>query len=538
MYFQSLKRAVAKRVWWLLPILPFVLAAGLCLDYMGTLPNYLPIDDSYIILSYARNVLEHGEVFSYNPGTLSTGITSPLYCLLLAAGKALTGDWIASVRLVGGLSFVLGLGTGGIWLWRICGGQARGAIAAGIFSVIWGCWGYADFFAFCGMEPILFIALALGAMLAYDADRVLLAGCLLGAGCLCRPEGLFLFAAMGLPFAVRTVCALFRKDRAALWPAVRSGLLLAAGFSAVFGVWLVRCLQVSGTLLPSTVAMKTGSPSWSEIGHYLSVFLHMYDSECFDMQLVTQNVGGTDWIGLRSVLPFSLFALLAVPVLWRQRRMALLPLLYPVLHFLLTCTKNTVVSDNQRYLPFDYALVLAYVSVAVAGLCTVEVKLHDFGGVLRSLALRGIGVLLGVGLCILVLTDRPRHVGHFNLMSRYFRQLDYVIGEWLAKNTPTDARVALFQAGGIKFFSNRFIVDGGGVTDHTMFPYLKGGLGMGQALVDRGVDYVAPFGEEWLASEGLDMRDTRFFTCVPLPCRGLYRVNKPALKAFVEARRK
>ena len=118
-------------------------------------------------------------------------------------------------------------------------------------------------------------------------------------------------------------------------------------------------------------------------------------------------------------------------------------------------------------------------------------------------------------------------------MANYFHSLDYSIGEWLAKNTPSDTTVALYQADGIKFFGNRTIIDGGAVTDHTMLPYLQGKKSLAAAIVERDADYIAPFGDEWLAADGLHMRDPRFFTPVNLRCRGLFKINKPALRAFV-----
>ena len=79
----------------ILPCLPLVgswgVAVFFCLDFLNALPTYLPIDDSYIIMAYARNVVEYGDFFSYNHGIPSTGITSPLYCLLIAASKMLLG---------------------------------------------------------------------------------------------------------------------------------------------------------------------------------------------------------------------------------------------------------------------------------------------------------------------------------------------------------------------------------------------------------------------------------------------------------------
>jgi len=49
--------------------------------------EHLPLDDAWIHLGYARNLLAHG-YYTYNPGSVQTGATSPLWTLTLAAGLA------------------------------------------------------------------------------------------------------------------------------------------------------------------------------------------------------------------------------------------------------------------------------------------------------------------------------------------------------------------------------------------------------------------------------------------------------------------
>ena len=112
------------------------LALFLCFDFYKSLPNVLPIDDCYIILAYARNVLRHGDLFSYNHGLITTGITSPLYCLCIAAGKAITGDWLASVSLVGVISFVASLTMGSLYAFKISERGQAGKTAAILFILL------------------------------------------------------------------------------------------------------------------------------------------------------------------------------------------------------------------------------------------------------------------------------------------------------------------------------------------------------------------------------------------------------------------
>ena len=52
--------------------------------------RYTP-DETYVYLQYGRNIAR-GEGFSFNAGTLSYGVASPLWALLIAAGTKLSLD--------------------------------------------------------------------------------------------------------------------------------------------------------------------------------------------------------------------------------------------------------------------------------------------------------------------------------------------------------------------------------------------------------------------------------------------------------------
>lgn len=505
-------------------------------EFKSALPKYLPIDDSYIILNFARNVAERHEFFSYNPGEISTGITSPLYCLALALTHFFCGEgdasWHTAVVSLGTICFIAALLLGSRLAYRMAGYPATLCFAA-----FFGFWGYMGFFAFCGMEPILYIALAFGAFLLFIRHNYFCTGLVSGLAMLCRPEAVFFVLILGLVPGVRCLVRLFRRN----WGEGRSEFLKALcfgiGFLAVAIPWMLRCYQVSGGFMPSTVAVKTGSPAFKETVDFWITAIHMFKSTTFDASIVKSVVGETTFILLRKHFPLMIPAACALFFL-RKKPEFIAPFMYIPVHLLVAGFKNPHLADNERYFPFDYALTLVYLAVFFSFLTTINWR--SATSTFRSIAVRNTLRLAAAGtalaLSFVILSDYSRNVMHYRIMSQYFYNLDYQIGEWLAKNTPPDTCVALFQAGGIGFFGRRRIIDGGAVTEHTIWPYLKR-KAYSEAMVDRGADYVASFGDEWLVYEGLNMRDARFFTQVPLRCRGLYKINKPALAQFVAARK-
>ena len=90
---------------------PWLLLAGcifglLLICFLQQSGGLLPIDDSYISLSFARNMHRYQEI-SYNQGELSTGITCPLFSGLIALLYCFVQDWIAASLGAGLIAFVI-----------------------------------------------------------------------------------------------------------------------------------------------------------------------------------------------------------------------------------------------------------------------------------------------------------------------------------------------------------------------------------------------------------------------------------------------
>lgn len=505
-------------------------------EFIQALARYLPIDDSYIILNFARNVAERHEFFAYNPGEISTGITSPLYCLALAAVHMFCGDgnagWHTAVVVLGTLSYIVVILAGSRLAYHMAGYPA-----ALCFSAFFGFWGYMGFFAFCGMEPILYIALSFCAFLLFFRKNYFFAGLFSGLAMLCRPEAVFFVFTLGMVPLFRLLARLIRKDWAGSRAECLHGISFGAGFLISALPWIIRCQQISGSFLPSTVAMKTANPSFQQIWKYWVVVLHMYNPLSYDASIMRTNFGETLFLVLRKHVPLMIPAVCSLYFL-RKRPECVATFMYVPLHLVIAGFKNCGFGDNERYFPLDYAMAMLYLAALFGFLMGIDWKTvrSSFRARLLRSMIRFVSAGTAIVLSIVILSDYSRNIMHYRVMSNYFYNLDYQIGEWLAKNTPPDTCVALFQAGGTSFFGRRRIIDGGGVTEHTIWPYLKRGA-FCEAMVERGADYVAPFGDEWLVGEGLHMRDTRFFSPVPLRCRGLYKINKTALAQYVAARK-
>lgn len=146
-----------------------------------------PLDDGWIHARYAHNLAEYGE-FSFNRGELSTGTTSFFWTLLIAIGYSISGHIVLAAHFYGIVSLFLLL----IVLYHLTSeifsrwsyGFASGVLALGSGFMLW--------WTLSGMETMLFLALAICAIVFYTKKRTTLSAISLSLLTLTRPEGMLL----------------------------------------------------------------------------------------------------------------------------------------------------------------------------------------------------------------------------------------------------------------------------------------------------------------------------------------------------------
>jgi hypothetical protein len=122
------------------------------------------VDDSYIFLTYARNLAKSG-LFAFNPGEISYGFSSPAYVILLAAASRLTGIAVG-VMLSNLLGVVMcGLAAAAAWsLWGEMGERPTSREIITLSILFSGPWFFTVWFVY-GMETGLAVLSLLGFLL-------------------------------------------------------------------------------------------------------------------------------------------------------------------------------------------------------------------------------------------------------------------------------------------------------------------------------------------------------------------------------------
>ncbi len=206
--------------------------------WIAALVREAPADDAWIVLRYARNLLA-GHGWCYEPGAAVNASTSALNTLLLAGFGAVTGDLHRAQDLV----FVLGLGGGAWCLGSLLADRTAGGVPSWVASLL--CLSTPLFWSVYGMESPLLLGTGVGACLAWNRGRHALAGLLVAAATLTRPEGLLLAPVLVVDHRLRT----------GSWHVPRwIGAALCCGVP--LAAWGLFSLWSFGALFPDTLAAK------------------------------------------------------------------------------------------------------------------------------------------------------------------------------------------------------------------------------------------------------------------------------------------
>jgi hypothetical protein len=458
----------------------------------------LSVDDGYIFLVYARN-LAAGQGWSFNPGEVSFGTSSPLWALMLAATALVGADLIHAARILGGLFYAGAAALSILIFYTVTGNRAwallTGVVMAGIGNLL--------LIAVSGMEVTAhsFFMLAFVYLIArWGMARPLPLGIVTGLFFLSRPD-----AVIAAPIFIASWWLVALASRRPVGPLLRSTgrawLIFVGSALLVVAPWVIFVYTHTGKFLPTT--------------HYAKLLSMPGAPETLDDTFVervthalTYAREGLTWIFTQNGLLIS-FPLMVVALLWlmgqlvaqvegrnqdpaQQNRftaqwvmvglLLLLPLEYG------WQTPWWYGGYLHRYiLPvLPLALILTFLGgyhlLCMTGLYPLPAQAPTQPaspqGANSGPIWVGNALLLLVTLVILarsvayyrLVDNLVAHYGHLIAENEDYRRS---VAEWIDTHTPADARVGetFLGVGAIGYYANRYIVDAGGLVDGTILDY-------------------------------------------------------------------
>ncbi len=485
---------------------PLVLGAVALVAYLLAGPLTFPMDDAYIHAVYGRNLAELGALtFNTMPPDTGIGTTSIAWTLLLTAGAPVVGVvWAA--RLLGMISFLATLAL----VWVITGWLLPGRPAARTFvtslvalsgNLIW--------FSLSGMETMFWLALGLGAVVAYQARRWWLVGLLIGVMTLTRAEGVVLMAAV---WAVE----LYTTRR------VSRGLLLATGLMVLlWAPWLLFMQAKTGAWLPTSFSGK----KHAQVRGAVDIVQRSLPEGSADLDQVTnaEQMRLPWWIALlypAGVIGYGATFVAGAGYLPGPKIplggplgevsgglsiLGILALLVVFLPTLISGLRGTAVAARERDAATHSALLLLGVWVILHNLA-YWYKLPTPGTASRYQVVNHVAWWLLAGLGAVWLEARPKRAatmllallvvvnaawwrGVYGADCRHMEQVRLASAAYLANDLPADAVVAAHDIGALGWAGQRRILDMGGLIDPAYMQYAAEGR-LRDWFIKEGAGYV------------------------------------------------
>jgi len=394
---------------------------------------YLVLDDAFISYRYAVH-LAYGKGLVWNVGERVEGYTNFLWTALLAAGAR----WLDLPALSRVLALAAGVGT--IWLLvRLARAHfvCRPLLVA-LPALLYAAMGSQARLAVSGMETLLFVFLLLAAVAllfapASGGGRPLAAGLTFALAVMTRPEGA-MYALLTAAFALVLGLAPGQPLAERRWRAVR----IASGFAGLYVPYFVARALYYRALLPNTYYVKAAGFSWGRLARGQGLL--------------------REEIGLWSLAPILVLALVALPAL-RRSRLLLLGAVYAA------ATAAAFVWVGGDFLPFFGPRFLLPALPLLLLLAAEGVgRLASLGG--SQLALRR---LVTASLAALLLWNAawlswPGRFWRFPALALEMRSWTE-LGRWIAANTPPGTVLATGGAGIVPFYARRPAIDYFGLCD-------------------------------------------------------------------------
>jgi hypothetical protein len=421
-----------------------------------------PLDDAWIHQTYAR-ALADGLGWSYAGSPPSTGSTSPLWTLLQIPSFWLHLPAIAWGYGLGILLLSLNAILLMLWVRKL---QVKHyyivlIFALGEWHLVWAGLSGMETLLFCcwvSLMIYLFFPLTLppdGS--AVSAGSLLLMGILSGAGIWIRPEALLLLLYVCGSIMIQLYIPMKRK----LWL-----FFLGCFLPTVLYFWFN--FGFDGRLFPNTFYVKSAEYSiWTT----QNIFLRFFQS----------------WVPLLAgpVVALIPFLVAAVILLIRYRKFpAVLPFAWALSHILLYAIRLPATYQHGRYFLPVLPVLIGY---GVYGYFALKEKaLHWFIPRVAIRALWGSALLL-TGIFLFI------GAAQFTADVRFIQTNMVEMSLWIRENTPAGSVIAAHDIGALGFWSNRRIVDLGGVTDLDALALLSGKTDLQNYLSMKQTDLLMTF---------------------------------------------
>ena len=386
------------------------------------------LDDAFITFRYVRN-LAHGLGFVYNPGERILGTTTPLYALLLTPFAVAGADFVVAGKIVNILASTVTVFVVFLIARRVFGNWPA-ILAAMLMAIstnnVWA--------ASTGMETELNVLILLLFIYAYLSQRYSITAALAAVALVTRPDDLIL---VGVIFAWQFTKVIFRKQSA------ESFVRPFAIFVLCLLPWLIFATLYFGSPLPNSIIGKVASyrvPVSENLAMYLGQYGFALDTP-------------------RALVTTILFLLGTLSILRRRDDLIIL------VAYFLCYSAAFVVSGARLGSGWYWQPMWPIHSIIVAGGFCFIGQVSEKSSIGATLARFRIPIAATVVLIVALVWAgalKARFIDPRPPDDLEWAELA-AAGRWINQNTAPNATVSLETIGAVGWYSNRYIIDEGGL---------------------------------------------------------------------------
>jgi hypothetical protein len=413
-----------------------------------------PLDDSWIHLTYARNLTEHGQ-WAFRLGERSAGSTSPLWTASLSIGFLLDlAPYVWTYLLGWAILTLLAVYAENIAHTLVAAYTSKIPWAGLFFVFAW----HLTWSAVSGMETLLhalIVLVVLGALMT-GLRRYLMLGLLTGLSVWVRPDGLTLLGP--ILFVALLTEKTWHLRGEAIWKAL-------IGFGSLVLPYVLFNLALSGNAMPNTFYAKQ-----AEYG----LFWHS--------KPILERISEYLWPILAS--PF--LVLIPFAFLWLRKRIltrdwgTLASLLW-VFGYITIYFGSLPAYQHGRY------IIPALPVMYIWGILGFLEFVSSAEGKKKFVFLWQV---VTVALCLAFTYIGARQ----NAADVFWVESEMVAtARWVNQNIPSDARLAVHDIGALGFYVQNPIVDMAGLITPDLVPYIRDEPRLAQYLDENSVDYLITF---------------------------------------------
>lgn len=415
-----------------------------------------PLDDSWIHLTYARNLAVHGE-WAFQPGKLSAGSTAPLWTAMLSIGFLLNLAPYIWTYLLGAL-LLWGLGLLGEMVIRRTSPAYQSRFPwVGLFLILeW----HMVWSAASGMETLLHALLVttiLG-MLMGGSRRFMTLGLLAGLSVWVRPDGVTLLG----PIAVYALAG--RGSVMKRWRNLSQFLI---GFTSLFVPYLLFNLVLAGTPMPNTFYAKQAEYAAWQARPFLSRF----------RDLSLQFLAGPSLVLLPGAIGWFILSV------WKRDWGTLAGMAW-FGGYLLLYLQRLPVYQHGRYIMPTMPIFFLWSLAAL-----MEFYSSKSLGRYHWIASTGWSFLVGM-MCFVFWT-----VGAYTY-SQDVALIDsemVATAKWVAGNIPQDDIIAAHDIGALGYYDSHALIDLAGLISPEVVPFIRDEERLADFLDEQGARYLIAF---------------------------------------------